>query len=219
MDLSSWLNEFRGLHADAKRGALTGQSLADYYLARDALARALIAAQHLSIETGQQPRRALRVSHALQADIAFFDGTLRVLTRSISSGGFAALLARPPKHDEEVKVSLRIPGGEPLQARAWWRSSRRLATPKSGSGGWASPKRRPSAWKCSCSTRFWSSSGLRESDSSASPRSAAGGGRQGPRPRPDARVAIRAPWTRSSCSKPSWPERDLSRRLTRWRRG
>lgn len=118
MDLGSWLNEFRALHDEKKRGSLTGQRLSDYYAARDELARALLAAQRVAIEPGQQPRRALRVSRALQADVAFFDGTVRVLTRSLSSGGFAALLARSPKVDDEVKVTLRIAGGEPLISSA-----------------------------------------------------------------------------------------------------
>ncbi|HXJ82977.1 MAG TPA: PilZ domain-containing protein [Candidatus Methylomirabilis sp.] len=118
MALGEWLEQFRVLHEEAKRGKLTGQQLSDYYGARDELAQVLLAAQHIAIEPGQKPRRALRVSRALQAEITTFDGTVRVVTRSISSGGFAALLTRPPKLGEDVKVVLRLPGSEPLHAEA-----------------------------------------------------------------------------------------------------
>lgn len=118
MSFAEWLVEFRRVHAEAKRGALSGPSLAEYLEARNELARALLAAQHVALEPGMQPRRSLRAARALQADIAFFDGTVRVATRTLSSGGFAAVLAKPQKVGEEVKVTLRVPGGEVLQAEA-----------------------------------------------------------------------------------------------------
>jgi len=118
MALGEWLEQFRALHEEARRGKLSGQRLSDYYGARDELAQVLLAAQHIAIEPGQKPRHALRVSRALQAEITTVDGTVRVVTRSISSGGFAAILSRPPKPGEEVKVMLRLPEGEPFQAQA-----------------------------------------------------------------------------------------------------
>jgi hypothetical protein len=118
MSLTDWLQEFRRVHLEAKRGALAGESLQAYREARNELARALLAAQHVTLEPGQQPRRSLRAARAIQADLAFFDGTLRVATRTISSGGFAAVLAKGPKVNEEVQVILRLPGGEPLQSLA-----------------------------------------------------------------------------------------------------
>ncbi|HET6412048.1 MAG TPA: PilZ domain-containing protein [Anaeromyxobacter sp.] len=118
MALGEWLEQFRTLHEEAKRGKLSGQRLSDYLGARDELAQVLLAAQHIAIEPGQKPRRALRISRALQAEITTLDGTVRVVTRSICSGGFAALLSRPPKLGEEVKVVLRLPGGEPMHAEA-----------------------------------------------------------------------------------------------------
>jgi hypothetical protein len=118
MDFRQWLAQFRHLHDAAKRGVLDGSSLADYHTARDELARALLAAQHVAIEPGQRPRRQLRALRALQVDVAFFDGTLRATTRQVSSGGFSALLAHAPKAGEEVKVTLRLPGTDPLQVAA-----------------------------------------------------------------------------------------------------
>src|SRR5512142_175519 len=118
MDLSEWLQEFRKLHDEAKRGTLSRQDLLQYQAARNELARALLAAQHIALEPGLQPRRTLRAASAIQADVAFFDGTVRTTTRTVSSGGFGALLARPPKLGEEVRVALRLPGGEALQIQA-----------------------------------------------------------------------------------------------------
>ncbi len=118
MDLNAWLKEFRALHDEKKRGSLAGGRLPEYCAARDELARALLAAQHIAVEPGQQPRRTLRVSRALQAEVASFDGSVRVLTRSLSSGGFAALLPRAPKVGHEVKVTLRMPGEDPIESSA-----------------------------------------------------------------------------------------------------
>jgi hypothetical protein len=71
MDFRGWLTHFRHLHDAAKRGVLDGSSLADYHAARDELARALLAAQHVAIEPGQRPRRQLRAFKALQVDVTF----------------------------------------------------------------------------------------------------------------------------------------------------
>jgi len=118
MGLAEWLKEFRELHGEAKRKALVGPDLADYRAARDELARALLAAQHVALHAGQKPRQQLRVSRALQADLEFADGRVRAMTLEISAGGFAALLAKPPRPGEDLKVSLRVPGGEPIHAGA-----------------------------------------------------------------------------------------------------
>jgi len=118
MGLGEWLIGFRALHAKAKQGALAGRDLAGYQAAREELARALLSAQRVTLQPGQHARRTLRVSRALQADLEFHDGGVRAMTLDVSAGGFAALLARAPRVDEEVEVSLRIPEREPLCARA-----------------------------------------------------------------------------------------------------
>ena len=88
-----------------------------YQAARDELARALLAAQHVAIDSQRRPRRQLRAFRALQVDVAFFDGTLRATTRQLSSGGFSALLAHAPKVGEDVRVTLRLPGRILFRAR------------------------------------------------------------------------------------------------------
>ena len=118
MGFADWLRQFRALHERAKAGALKGADLTAYRSGRDELARALLAAQRLSLPAGVRPRQALRVPRALQADLQFPDGDVRAMTVDVSAGGFGALLARPPKVGEELKVTLRIPGGEPLRSDA-----------------------------------------------------------------------------------------------------
>jgi len=118
MGLADWLKGFRTLHDQARRKALSGRDLTDYHAARDELARALLAAQHVALQPNQRPRRALRASRALQVDLEFHDGRARAMTLEVGAGGFAALLAKPPRVDDQLKVSLRLPGGEPLRADA-----------------------------------------------------------------------------------------------------
>lgn len=118
MSFAEWLKLFKTIHAQAKAGQLSGAALAEYHEARNELARALLAAQHVALEPGMQPRRHLRAARAVQTDLTFFDGSLRVVTRSLSPGGFAAVLPKPQKPGEEVRVALRLPGGEVMQAEA-----------------------------------------------------------------------------------------------------
>jgi len=118
MSFADWLRQFRALHEKAKQGTLRGAELTAYRAGREELARAFLVAQRLTLPAGVRPRQALRVPRALQADLAFVDGNLRAMTLDVSTAGFGALLAKPPKVGEELEVTLRIPGGEPLRAAA-----------------------------------------------------------------------------------------------------
>jgi len=118
MDLTESLKEFRCLHQGAKAGTLGPPDLATYRAARDKLARQLLTAQHLALPPGKRQRRSLRVARALLLELEFQDGTVRATTLQLSSGGLAALLASAPQIGEVVKLSLGIPGGQPLQADA-----------------------------------------------------------------------------------------------------
>ncbi len=118
MNLGESLEEFRGLHEEAKSGALGSPDMAKYYAARDEVAHLLLAEQHVGLLAGQRPRRALRVARALQADIEVDGDTVRGVTLQVSSGGFGALLTCAPRVGEEVKIALRIPGSRKLLSRA-----------------------------------------------------------------------------------------------------
>jgi hypothetical protein len=118
MALVGWIEAFRDMHEKAKRGALAGRELSDYLSSRDELARALLAAQRVTIPSGLKPRRALRVARALQADLDFAVKAVRATTLDVSAAGFAALLPAPPRVGDEARVALRLPGGEVFKATA-----------------------------------------------------------------------------------------------------
>jgi len=118
MSLADWLAEFRDLHRRAAAGQLSQPEWAIYRQGRDELARALLAAQRLSLKPGETPRQALRVARALQVDLEWPKGQVRALTMDVSVGGFAALLAKAPAAADVVKFTLRLPGGSDLSGAA-----------------------------------------------------------------------------------------------------
>ena len=118
LSLEDWLREFRLCHELAKRGELSEIALRDYWEARNELARALLNAQNQRVQPRHEPRHCLRVFRVLQVNIALFEGPVRTATRTISSQGFETILASPPIQGAISRVSLRIPGREPLHASA-----------------------------------------------------------------------------------------------------
>jgi hypothetical protein len=116
--LAQWLLEFRQLHEKARRGQLGERELQLYRNGRDELARALLAAQRLTLRPGETPRRALRVGRALQVDLDLVTSRERAVTIDLSTGGFSCLLAKAPPVGDEVGFSLRLPAADPLAGRA-----------------------------------------------------------------------------------------------------
>ncbi len=118
MSLADWLAAFRELHEKAHRGELAPRERVVYRAGRDELARALLAAQRLTLKPGEIPRQALRVARALQVDLETTTSRLRAMTIDLSVGGFGTLLAKAPPSDEDVKYALRLPSAEPLEGVA-----------------------------------------------------------------------------------------------------
>ncbi len=118
MSLFEWLAAFRQLHERARRGPLSPRDQALYRAGRDELARAMLAAQHLTLRPGETARRALRVARALQVDLDFALSHERTVTLDVCVGGFSCLLAKAPSLGEEVKFQLRMPAAEPLSGTA-----------------------------------------------------------------------------------------------------
>jgi hypothetical protein len=119
MGLAQWLATFRDLHERSKQGGLGVAERESYLSAREELARALLAAQRVQTSPGQSPRRSLRVSRALQADLELASaGAIRAMTLDLSPGGFGALLAKPPAIGEALRFALRLPGGVRLAGSA-----------------------------------------------------------------------------------------------------
>ncbi|HEY6003640.1 MAG TPA: PilZ domain-containing protein [Anaeromyxobacter sp.] len=116
--LSEWLLAFRAMHEKARRGELKGREVETYRSGRDELARALLAAQRLTLRPGETPRRALRVARALQVDLDLGISRERAVSIDLSTGGFSCLLGKAPPTGDEVGFSLRLPAAEPLVGRA-----------------------------------------------------------------------------------------------------
>jgi PilZ domain len=116
--LAEWLRSFRDLHERARQGVLRPGEESSYHSLRDELARAMLAAQKLTRTPGDPPRRALRVARALQLDVEVGGVRERTVTLDLSTGGFSAMLARPPALGELVGITLRLPAAESLACRA-----------------------------------------------------------------------------------------------------
>lgn len=117
MSISDWLRVFRVLHERAKGGGLSKEDEDAYRGGCDELARALIAAQKGTVRPGEAPRHALRVARAVQVDLETPAWHARVTTVDLGVSGFSALLAKVPPAGEELKCTMKVPGGAPLEAR------------------------------------------------------------------------------------------------------
>lgn len=119
MSANRWVEHFRQLHTRARKNQLDASEQREYQAAREYFARALTAAQGLSVPENQSARRMFRVAQALQVDLTFQTGPLRAMTLDVSVGGFSVLMHKPPPEDEQPEFSLRLPGiQEPIVARA-----------------------------------------------------------------------------------------------------
>jgi hypothetical protein len=114
MSLAEWLTTFRDLHEKARRNQLGPRESAVYRAGREELARALLAAQRLTVKPGETPRQALRVSRALQLELDLPTTHLKAVTLDISTGGFSTLLSKAPSLGDEVHFSIRMPAAEPF---------------------------------------------------------------------------------------------------------
>jgi hypothetical protein len=118
MELKQWIDEFSRLHSSARKGNLSEADKRTYLDRREELARALVTAQQLTLQPGQTPRQALRVSKALQIELELPSGRVRVITQNISTGGFGALVGQLPPSSESIGFSLKQPGAvEPIVGR------------------------------------------------------------------------------------------------------
>ncbi len=119
MSANRWVEHFRQLHTRARKNQLDASEQREYQAAREYFARALTAAQGLSVPENQSARRMFRVAQGLQVDLTFQTGPLRAMTLDVSVGGFSVLMHKPPPEDEQPEFSLRLPGiQEPIVARA-----------------------------------------------------------------------------------------------------
>jgi hypothetical protein len=108
MNLKEWIVEFCKMHEQARQGTLQHAERNEYLAARDELARALLKAQRITLQAGQQPRRSIRASLALPMTLQLPAGRLSTLTLDISSGGFSAMLSSAPTVGLKVSFALKL---------------------------------------------------------------------------------------------------------------
>ncbi|WNG30923.1 PilZ domain-containing protein [Cystobacter fuscus] len=119
MSPNQWVEQFRRLHHRARQGQLSESEQRNYQAAREYFARALTAAQGLSVPASRSARRMFRVAQGLQVDLTFAAGAVRAVTLDVSVGGFSVMMHKPPPETEEPGFSLRLPGNqEPVVGRA-----------------------------------------------------------------------------------------------------
>ncbi len=119
MSANLWVEQFRALHARARKGQLPEDERRRYIVAREQFARALTAAQGMNLPPGQSARRTFRIAQGLQVDLTFASGPTRAMTLDVSVGGFSVMLHKPPVESEEPEFSLRLPGNlEPVKGKA-----------------------------------------------------------------------------------------------------
>lgn len=88
-----------------------------YAEARDDLAAMLVAAQRLTLNTGQTAREALRVVRRLPLELQLASGPARGETLDVSTGGFSSVLGRALQPGESVPFSITLATGL-LQGKA-----------------------------------------------------------------------------------------------------
>jgi hypothetical protein len=119
MSINAWLHEFRALHQRAREKKLTEDEQKLYLTAREQFARALTAAQGMTLKPGEMARQTFRVAQAMQIELSLNMGIVRAMTLDISRGGFSVVLGKPPADNELVGYTLRMPDGmDPIIGRA-----------------------------------------------------------------------------------------------------
>jgi hypothetical protein len=119
MSANAWFNEFRYLHEKAKKKDLNESEKKLYLEAREQFARALTAAQGLTLKPGESARQTFRVAQAMQVELSFASGSVRAVTQDISRGGLSVTIAQNPDPKELVGFTLKMPGGvDPILGRA-----------------------------------------------------------------------------------------------------
>ncbi|HLL03366.1 MAG TPA: PilZ domain-containing protein [Myxococcaceae bacterium] len=119
MSINAWLQEFRVLHKRARQKQLNEEEKKLYLSAREQFARALTAAQGMTLKPGEMARTTFRVAQAMQIELSLASGIVRALTLDVSRGGFSVVLAKVPSDSELVGYTLRMPDGmDPIIGRA-----------------------------------------------------------------------------------------------------
>ena len=122
---ADWMTTFTGLHRLARHGRLTGLEHQYYLLLREQITDAILQRSRATLPDDLPRRRTIRMAQTFPVEIGLPSGPLRLLTRSLSSGGFGALSPVDPGV-EPVRFSLHLQGSPKIAglARATGRQTR-----------------------------------------------------------------------------------------------
>lgn len=118
MSLGEWVVALRDLHAQARRGSLPPEELKRYHEERETLAQAILAAQRLRAAPNAKGRRALRVARELAIELSVERMSLKTRTLDLGVGGFAVMMAPPPRVGQEATFSMEVEAGQAVSGKA-----------------------------------------------------------------------------------------------------
>jgi HD-like signal output (HDOD) protein len=114
----TWLDELRSLHDRHKARTLSPADHPRYLALRARVLAAVVESQNRALGPGRTRRASARISRACQAELTGDGWTERSLTVDLGVSGCAALLARPVRPGERVRVNVRVIGGRCIDAGA-----------------------------------------------------------------------------------------------------
>ncbi|HUJ28719.1 MAG TPA: PilZ domain-containing protein [Myxococcales bacterium] len=129
MSLTEWVIALRDLHKQAQLGKLPPDELRRYHEERDTLAKAILAAQRLRASPGARGRQALRVARELNVELTVDGRKTQTRTLDLGAGGFAVMLAAPPRTGALVEFTLELEGERKISGKARVLSLQRKGKP------------------------------------------------------------------------------------------
>src|SRR3954468_18154576 len=118
MSLGEWVVALRELHQQARQGTLPPDELKRYQEERETLAKAILAAQRLRASPGGKGRQSLRVARELPVELTIDNVTTKAQTLDLGVGGFAIMLATPPRTGHLGTFKLELEPGIAIEGKA-----------------------------------------------------------------------------------------------------
>ncbi len=118
MSLGEWVVALRDLHEQARRGSLPPEEVKRYLEERETLAQAILAAQRLRASPNAKGRKALRVARELPIELTIDRVVTKARTVDLGVGGFAVLMALPPRAGLLGTFSMEVEAGRKITGKA-----------------------------------------------------------------------------------------------------
>ncbi len=118
MAAPDWIAKFRTLHQGARGRKLAGEDARAYEESKERFARAVLAAQGLSLPPGESVRRFFRIGVVFPLELLHGKRKLRTATLDLSLGGFSSMADLPINKGEVVEFTLTLPNATSLGGKA-----------------------------------------------------------------------------------------------------